>query len=179
MTLTPCSCRKGNWLTIYENQCLIARNSTSETLLIGGSIIKGLPRNKGTWYKYFPNSFNFRISGDCAENAVWGALILLDLSYLRNVFILCGTNDICSDSSCDIMECLIDIGVCFWKCLPKVKIAISRIFPRDECYSVNRILIKEINTILNCKCAFHCFNFIEQEQICRDKKDTLDPSLFY
>ena len=49
MALTSCShCRKGNWLTVYENQCFIARNSTAETLLLGDSIIKGLNRYKGT-----------------------------------------------------------------------------------------------------------------------------------
>ena len=49
---------------------------------------------------------------------------------------------------------------------------------RDECNSVNRMLIKEINTILKYKCAFHNFHFIEQEQGWTDKNDTLDPSLF-
>ena len=41
------------------------------------------------------------------------------------------------------------------------------------------MLIKEINTILKCKCAFHSFNFTEQEQGWTDNNDTLDPSLFY
>ena len=44
---------------------------------------------------------------------------------------------------------------------------------------MNRMLIKEINTILKCKCAFHSFDFIEQEQGWIDNNDTLDPSLFY
>ena len=56
---------------------------------------------------------------------------------------------------------------------------ISGILPRDECYSVNRMLIKKINTILKCKCALHSFNFIEQEQGWADNNDTLDPLLFY
>ena len=65
MALTPCSpWRKANWLTIYENQCFVARSSTTETPLFGDSIIKSLNRYKETWYKYFPNNFNFSISGD-------------------------------------------------------------------------------------------------------------------
>ena len=40
-------------------------------------------------------------------------------------------------------------------------------------------LIKEINTILKCKCAFNRFNFIEQEQDLTDNNGTLDPSIFY
>ena len=41
------------------------------------------------------------------------------------------------------------------------------------------MLIKQIYTISKFKCAFHSFNFIEQEQGWTDNKDTLDPSLFY
>ena len=180
MALTTCSrCRKGNWLTFYENHCFIARNSTVETRLLGNSIVKGLNRYKGTWCKYFPNSFNFGISGDRAENVLWRALHLPEMSYLKNVIVLCGTNNICTDSPYDIAQCLIDIGVCFRNRSSKIKIFISVIFPRDACYSVNRMLIKEINISLKCKCALHILNFIEQEQGWTDKNDTLDPSLFY
>ena len=42
---------------------------------------------------------------------------------------------------------------------------------------MNRMLIKEINTIL--KCTLHSFNFIEQAQGWTYNNDTLDPSLFY
>ena len=112
MALTPCSrCRKGNWLTVYENQCFLARNSTAETLLLGDPILKGLNRYKGTWY--FPNSFNFGISGDRAEDVPWRALHLPEILYLKNVIILWGTNSICTDSPDDIAQCLIDISVCF------------------------------------------------------------------
>ena len=70
MALTPFSpCRKGNWLTV-ENHCFIARNSTAETLLLRDSIVNGLNRYKGTWYKYFPNSFNIGISENRAENVL-------------------------------------------------------------------------------------------------------------
>ena len=74
---------------------------------------------------------------------------------------------------------LIDIGVCFRNRSSKIKIFISEIPPREECYLVKRMLIKEINTLLKCKCAFHSFNFIEQEQGRTDNNDTLDLSLFY
>ena len=180
MDLTPCSRRrKANWLTIYENQYFIARNSTAETLLLGDSIKKDLNRCKGTSYKYFPNSFNFSIREDRTKNFLWRALNLPDISYLTNVIILCGTNNSCIDSTYDIAQCLIDIDVCFQKRSPKVKRFISRILPKDECYSVNRILTKEINTTLKFKSTFHCFDFIEQEQRWIDNNDTLDPSLFY
>ena len=80
------------------------------------------------------------------------------------LLILCGTNNIYIDSPYDIVQCLIDIGVCFRNCSSKINIFISRILPRDECYSLNRMLIKEINAILKSQCGLHSFNFIEQEQ---------------
>ena len=169
--LTPCSCcKKANLFTIYKNQYFIARNSNAETLLLEDSIIKGVNTYKGTWYKYFPNSFNFGISGDCAEKVPWRALKLLEMSYLKTF---------CINSLYDIAQCLIDIGVCFRIRLTKGKIFVSRILRRNECYSVNRILIKEINTRLKCKCVLHLFNFIEQKQGWTNNNGVLDSWLFY
>ena len=100
------------------------------------------------------------------------------MPYLKNVIILCRTNNICTVSPYVIAQCLIDIGVCFRNRSSKIIIFISGVLPRDECYSVNRMLIKAVNTILKCKCTFHSFNFIEQEQVWTDN-NTLDPKLFY
>ena len=61
-------------------------------------------RYKGIWYKYFPNRFNFGISGDRVENVLWRALNLPDKSYLTNIIILRGTNNICIDSPYDIPQ---------------------------------------------------------------------------
>ena len=63
MVLTPW---KANWLTVYENQCFIVGNSMAETLLLGDSIIKGLIRYKGTWYKFFLTVF-ISASGEIAQ----------------------------------------------------------------------------------------------------------------
>ena len=40
------------------------------------------------------------------------------MCYLKNVIVLYGTNNICID----IVQCLIDVGVCFQNYLPKVNI---------------------------------------------------------
>ena len=155
------------------------RNFTAQTLPLGDSIVKGLNTYKGTWYKYFPNSFNFGITEDCAENIPWRSLNFPDIPYLTNVIILCWTNNICIYSPYEITQSLLDIAARFRIYSPRVKIFISGVLSRDKCYSLNSILMKEINKILKCKCAFHRFNFIEQEQAWTNKNDTLDPSLFY
>lgn len=131
MIFTPCSpCRKSDWLTSYENYCFIARTSITESLLIGDAIMKGLTWYKGTWYKYFPYSFNISISTDYTEIVFWRALDLQHMPYLTNIIIFCGTNNICNDFPCDTTKCLIDIDLCFQNCSPKVKLFISRILPR-------------------------------------------------
>ena len=87
-------------------------------------------RYKGIWYKYFPNRFNFGISGDRVENVLWRALNLPDKSYLMNVIILRGTNSICIDSPYDIPQCLIDIGVCFRNNIVYLKVGIYNVEQR-------------------------------------------------
>ena len=75
----------------------------------------------------------------------------------------------------------------YWRLFSKSLIQISLshrnhssgILPTDECYSVNRILMKEINAILKCKCAFYSLNFVQQEKGWTDNNDTFDTSLFY
>ena len=91
------------------------------------------------------------MSGYRTENVLWRALYFSKVSYLKIVITLCGTNNICVDSPYDIAQCLIDIGVFFRKHSSKIKIFISGIVSSDECCSVNRILIKQINVILKCK----------------------------
>ena len=69
--------------------------------------------------------------------------------------------------------------VCFRNRSPKVKIFISGNPPRDEYYSVNWILIREINTIVKYKCAFYRFSFIGKEQGWIDNNNKFDLSHFY
>ena len=62
----------------------------------------------------------------------------LSMSYLKNVIILCGTNNIFVDSPYDIAQCLIDIGVCFPNCSLKFEIFHSGSF-------LERVLLSEQN----------------------------------
>ena len=127
----PCSCcRKGNWLTTYGNNFFIVKNSTTESLLIGPSKIKDPTRYKGTSYKYFSNRLNFCISGNHAENTLWGALNLPDIPYLTNVIILCGTNNICNDSHLMLRNTMQQQRLVF--VFEIAQLCIPRILPRDE-----------------------------------------------
>ena len=67
------------------------------------------------------------------------------------------------DPPFDIAEYLFEIGKYFKERSRNTEIVISGILPRDECWSVNRIIISKINDILADKCSLHGFCFIYQK----------------
>ena len=77
------------------------------------------------------------------------------MPYLEHSIILCDTNNIKKDSSFNIAEFLIEIGKYFKKRSRNIEIVISGILPRDECWSVNIIMISEINDIWAGNCSLH------------------------
>lgn len=85
------------------------------------------------------------------------------MSNLKNVITLCKTDNIWNESPYDIAQNLIHIGICFWNRSPKVETFVSVIYSTYEYPSVICILIKEINSRLKYKWAFHLFNFIQQK----------------
>ena len=87
------------------------------------------------------------------ENVLWRAINSPMMPHLEHVIILCGTNNINKDSPFDIGECLIEIGKYFKERPRNIRIVISGIRPRDECWSVNRIIISKFNDILADKCS--------------------------
>lgn len=105
------------------------------------------------WKKYFTDTLNFGIDGDRVENIFWRATNFPKILYLQHAIILCGANNINKDSPFDITECLVELDKYFEERSQNVKIVISGILPLYECWSVNRIIISEINNILADKCS--------------------------
>ena len=52
----------------FVNMC---HSSSSEVLLIGDSLVKGLGSYKSVRNKYFHDALNFGIGGDRTENVLW------------------------------------------------------------------------------------------------------------
>ena len=74
----------------------------------------GLTRYTNIWNNLFGNRFiNLGISGDRVDNVLWRARDIPFLPSLKNVVILCGTNNINKDSPDDIAQGLIAIGSVF------------------------------------------------------------------
>ena len=84
----------------------LLKNQVTSTLLLGGSLIAGLLRTK-----------NLSVPPS-----------------LKNVVVLCGTNNLFTDSPLDLADCIVNIGSC-------------GLILRDESWSVNRVLIKDVNRI--------------------------------
>ena len=72
----------------------------------------GLSRYLKVWQWYFTplKLVNLGIGGDRAENVLWGARNLLIPPQLKNVIVLCGTNNLFTDSPMDITDCIVNIG---------------------------------------------------------------------
>ena len=98
---------------------------------------------------------------------------------MKNVVILCGTNNINKDPPCDIVQGLIAIGPSFKNRCNNPHIFICGLLPRYEYVSVKRVIIDEINNHLSFKCSVNNFHFIDQSKGWTLDNGTLDFSLFY
>ena len=100
---------------------------------------------------------NLGIRGGRVKNALWGAINLPLPSSVKNVVILCGTNNIIIDTSHVIANCILSIGSIFQKKSSAIKVIVSGLILRDESWSVNRILINEVNKVLKYQCNINGF----------------------
>ena len=103
---------------------------------------------------------NLGIGGDRVENALWRVIDLPLPSSVKNVVILCGTNNIPIDTPHEIADCIISIGSISQKKSSGIDVSVCGLIPRDECWSVNRVLVNEVNEILKYLCNINGFTFI-------------------
>ena len=93
--------------------------------------------------------------------------------------VLCGTNNLFTDSLLDVADCIVKIGSCLSEKSSSVNIFICGLIPRDESWSVNKVLIEDVNRILKYLCSKHDFYYIEQSNGWTLSNGDLDPSLFF
>ena len=97
---------------------------------------------------------------------------------MKNV-ILCGTNNISIDSPCDIADCIISIASIFQKKSSGINVTACCLILPDECWSVNSVLINEVNETWKHQCNINGFAFIFQDHGWTFTNGSLDCSLFY
>ena len=169
-----------NWLRIHHNHCFHVNHDNFNSIVIGNSIQAGLTRYSYVWKNLFGNEFiNLGIRGDRVENVLWSVRYIAFPPRLKNIVILCGTNNINKDPRYDIAQGLIAIGSSVKNRFNNPNIFICGLLPRDEYVSINRVIIDEINDLLSFKCSVNNFHFIDQSKGWTLDNGTLDFSLFY
>ena len=172
---------KSDWVEYHRNHCFKIKDSKPNTLLLGDSIVAGLSRYPNVWNEYFAkiNALNLGIGGDRVENILWQVINLPLPSSVKNVVILCGTNNVSIDTPRDIADYIISIGSILQKKSSGINVSICGLIPCDEDWSVNRVLINEVNEILKHQCNINGFAFIFQDHGWTFVNGSLDCSLFF
>ena len=98
---------------------------------------------------------------------------------LKNVVVLCGTSNLFTDSPLDIADCIVNIGSCLYEKSSSVNVFICGLIPRDESWSVNRVLIKNVNRILKYLCLKFDFSYIDQSNGQTLPNGNLNHALFF
>ena len=166
---------KAKWFQMHCKHFLL--NSKSfKSILIGDSLMAGLHRYSKIWNNFFKpiDALNCGIGGDKVQNVLWRVQNLSISSSLKNVVILCGTNNLQQDSPEDIVDDIIEIGRHH-----HINIFISGLLPRDECTSINCVYVIETNKILKVKCSFNKFFFIDQDTYWTQTNGCLNSDMFY
>ena len=123
---------KPNWLELHPNNCSFLTNDKCGTNLIGDSIVAGLSRYQNVWNRnYSFNILNCSVVGDKVKNVLWRAHNLPAAKSVRNVVILCSTNNLHLDAPKDIADGIIEIGSTFKRLYTNFNVFICRILPCD------------------------------------------------
>ena len=109
----------------------------------------------------------------------WRAQNLPVISSLKNVVILCGTNNLFQDSPEDIPDGVVEITETFQSKYSSINIPIGGILPHDASWSVNRVFIKEVNEILKEECSKFFFICVSYDSFWTVANGSLNPDLFF
>ena len=141
---------KFNWIESQNNHCRNITTSNPSTLLIGDSIIAGLSRYKNVRKKYIQpfNTVNCGIGGDKVPNVLWRCNNFPPSLSVKNIVVMCGTNNIQHDSVEDIRGGIIDISSQLRRIYKNSNVIVCDLLPRD--------------VYLRHKCSFIGVTFIDQ-----------------
>ena len=92
---------------------------------------------------------------------------------------MCNQPRIISHILLRIANCIVNISSCLRRKSSNINVFIWGFIPRDEGWSVNRILIKDVNRILVKLCLKQDFSFIDQSNGWTLSNGDLGPSLFF
>ena len=88
-------------------------------------------------------------------------------------------NNLFRDSHEDIADGTVEIGQTFQTSYNSINIAIGGILPHDPSWSINQVLIKEVDQILKAKCSKSFFIYIGYNSCWTVANGSLNPDLFF
>ena len=161
-TISSMKFSKTNWLNFHHHHCSSLRTDPFNTIIIGDSIAAGLTRYRSVYTKYLEplKTLKCGIGGDWVQNFLWRDQNPPVIPSLKNVVILCGANNLFQDSPVDIVDGFVEIAQSFQSTYNSINIVICGILLRDGSWSINQVLIKEVNKILKAKCSKSFFIYI-------------------
>ena len=156
-----------NWLNFHYDHCSKLAKNTFETIITGDSIVAGLSQYQNVRDKFLKplKALNCGVGGDKIQHILWRALNLPVSLNLKNVVVLCGTNDLLLDSPKDIADGILEIARSFEINYSCVNVIICGILPRDNSWSVNRVSIKKVNQIQKLKCYKSSYTFRSYDSV--------------
>ena len=144
---------KPGWYKLHNKHANAAFNSSSDTLLIGDSIVSGLSRYESVWNSHFKNALNQGIGGDKTEHVLWRLRNTRLSRSIKFVVIHCSTNNIDFNQPDNIASALIAMVEKIHMYRPEVNVILSGILPRDsDTASIRREKIQKVNNQLMKKC---------------------------
>ena len=152
------------WTSEHKHFVNICANSTSEILITGASIVKGLSRYQRTWNEYLGElgAVNLGIGGDRAENVLWRVINGEVPRHIKCAIIMCGTNNIDSNRPQAIADSIVDIGMAIRTARPETAIFLHGLLPRDACpQSYRRVQIEQVNDMLEGLCGWKGMTFLK------------------
>ena len=122
---------------------------------------------------------NCGIGGDRIQHVLWRTLNFPVLSSLKNIVVLCRTNNLPLDSRKYIADGILEIARSFKTNYSCVNVIICGILPRDDSWSVNRVSIKKVNQILKLKCYESSYTFVSYDSGWTLANGCLNADLYY
>ena len=160
--IPPITFWRTNWLNFNRHHCSSLITNRFNTTIITDSIAAGLNRYRSVCTKYLKplKTLNFGLGRDRVQNVLRWAQNLRVISSRKNVVILYGINYLFQESPEQVADSIIEIAETFQSSYNSINNPIGGILPSDTSWSINRVLIEEVNGILKAKYSNSFFIYI-------------------
>jgi lysophospholipase L1-like esterase len=134
-------------MEVHQSFLVLAKKGKIDLLFLGDSITQGWHENS-VWQKYYAprRAANFGIGGDRTQHVLW-RIQHGELSGIapKATVLMIGTNNISSDTPDEIAQGIKAIVGEIRRRLPKTRVLLLGVFPRDQKPSPKRDRIKSVN----------------------------------